>query len=229
MTHADATFEPDGERAVRLTTAGTAVMPGSLDTALCANPVRGSASSRAPPPRRMPLPSATSPAGPACATSAVPRPASAAPTTTAPADQETPMTESSSTENAQCTPIPQGRLVLRAFATLAGAPHLAAAAFEPLTTDGRHGVSVHFLYSNRDTDSDGSAAALVRYEPGALTPRHQHGGDEIVLVLEGELITEAGRHPAGDLLVMPTGSLHSPRSDTGALTLVVWDKPVHPA
>ena len=98
-----------------------------------------------------------------------------------------------------------------------------------LTTAGRSGVAAHFLYDTGQTGPDGPAAALVRYEPGAAAPRHEHTGYEIIQVLDGELQTEHGRYPTGSLLVMTPGSTHSPRSAEGCTLLVVWERPVRPA
>ena len=101
--------------------------------------------------------------------------------------------------------------------------------FTPMTADGRVGVEVHRLYTTEETGPDGPAASLVYYHPGAAAAPHVHPGYEIIHVLDGELITEAGVHPAGTMLVMPPGSLHAPRTDKGALMFVVWEKPVAPA
>ncbi|WP_314177794.1 cupin domain-containing protein [Streptomyces winkii] len=99
--------------------------------------------------------------------------------------------------------------------------------FEPLTSDGRSGVGIHRLYTTEQTGEQGPAAGIVRYEPGATTVPHRHEGYEIIYVFEGSLETDAGEFPAGSLLVMEPGSVHAPRSATGAVLLVVWEKPVN--
>ncbi|CAM5700255.1 cupin domain-containing protein [Streptomyces pseudogriseolus] len=101
--------------------------------------------------------------------------------------------------------------------------------FTPLTADGRVGVEVFPLYTTEQTGSGGPAASLVRYHPGASAAPHRHTSYEIILVLDGELITEDGRHPRHSLLVMAPGSVHAPRTEKGALMLVVWEAPVEPA
>ncbi|MGW6691313.1 cupin domain-containing protein [Streptomyces sp. NPDC054961] len=101
--------------------------------------------------------------------------------------------------------------------------------FTPMTADGRVGVEVFPLYTTAQTGPGGPAASLVRYHPGASAAPHRHTSFEIILVLEGELITEDGRHPAHSMLVMPPGSVHAPRTEQGALMLVVWEAPVEPA
>lgn len=101
--------------------------------------------------------------------------------------------------------------------------------FTSLAADGRVGVEEHKLYSTKETGPGGPAASLVYYHPGAAAAPHRHPGYEIIHVLDGELITEAGVHPAGTMLVMPPDSVHAPRTEKGVLMLVVWEQPVEPA
>ncbi|MFC7817278.1 MULTISPECIES: cupin domain-containing protein [unclassified Streptomyces] len=100
--------------------------------------------------------------------------------------------------------------------------------FRPLTADGRTNAEIHRLYGPEQTGEGGPAAAVVRYLPGAKAQTHRHPGCELIYVLSGELETEAGIHPAGSLLNMPPGSVHTPRSPKGCLALVVWEQPVQP-
>lgn len=91
---------------------------------------------------------------------------------------------------------------------------------------GREGVLIHKLYDTSDTGEGGPAAALVRYEPGAKVKKHIHPGYELIFVLQGELINDAGRHPAGTLEVCPPDSGHALASEKGCTFLVVWEQPV---
>jgi quercetin dioxygenase-like cupin family protein len=64
----------------------------------------------------------------------------------------------------------------------------------------------------------------VDFDPGYVSPRHTHFGEEVIYVLEGTLVYEvAGRPPttykAGDVLLVPAGAIHSVKnigSDNGA-------------
>ncbi|MEU2059708.1 cupin domain-containing protein [Streptomyces sp. NPDC013455] len=100
--------------------------------------------------------------------------------------------------------------------------------FQPLTADGRTNAEIHRLYGPEQTGEGGPAAAVVRYLPGAAARTHRHPGYELIYVLDGELETEAGVHPAGSLLSMEPDSVHTPRSPKGCLALVVWEQPVQP-
>jgi anti-sigma factor ChrR (cupin superfamily) len=96
----------------------------------------------------------------------------------------------------------------------------------PHTADQRHGVDIVPLYSARDNDGRGPAAALLRYRPGARVTRHVHLGFEMVFVLDGVLVDDHGEYSAGTLQVYPPGSAHALRSDAGCIFLVVWEQPV---
>ena len=68
--------------------------------------------------------------------------------------------------------------------------------------------------------------ALLRYQPGALVPRHLHQGMETILVLEGSQSDENGLYPTGTLVTNPEGSIHSVWSDEGCVVLIQWTRPV---
>ena len=71
----------------------------------------------------------------------------------------------------------------------------------------------------RFRDFDGGPAlgeahvGLVRLSPGEAFPRHSHVGEERSLVLQGELVDDAGQHyRAGDLIVSADGTTHELRA-----------------
>ena len=104
--------------------------------------------------------------------------------------------------------------------------NLDAIAWERYDQPGREGVLIHKLYDTSDTGAGGPAAALVRYEPGANVRKHIHPGYELIFVIEGELVNDAGRHGPGTLEVCPPNSSHALGSDIGCTFLVVWEQPV---
>jgi len=87
----------------------------------------------------------------------------------------------------------------------------------------RPGVEAAWLYGR---DTDGPAAALLRYSPGASIPAHRHEAYENILVLEGAQEDERGRYAAGTLVVNQPGSEHGVSSPEGCLVLVIWQKRV---
>jgi anti-sigma factor ChrR (cupin superfamily) len=62
---------------------------------------------------------------------------------------------------------------------------------------------------------------LVRYERGAVIPRHRHLGDEEIFVIEGSVSDDTGTCKAGDYARRPPGCVHTVRSADGALVLAI--------
>jgi anti-sigma factor ChrR (cupin superfamily) len=87
----------------------------------------------------------------------------------------------------------------------------------------RPGVDIYRLYHNPET---GLEAALLRYEPGAKIPEHDHVGTELVLILSGSQRDRNGDHPAGTLVINPPESHHNLTSEQGCIVLIIWEKPV---
>jgi len=57
---------------------------------------------------------------------------------------------------------------------------------------------------------EGDASVLIRMEPGASYPEHEHQGLEEVLILHGGYRDGDGEHRAGSYLRYPAGSRHAP-------------------
>lgn len=66
----------------------------------------------------------------------------------------------------------------------------------------------------------GQVSSVVRYEPGASFPAHDHPEGEEILVLEGVFSDEHGDWPAGTYLLNPEGFRHAPFSRGGCLLFV---------
>jgi len=85
---------------------------------------------------------------------------------------------------------------------------------------------VHWKVLHEDGDR---RTVLVRYEPGAVIPRHRHLGDEQIYVLEGSVSDDTGTCEAGDFARRPPGCVHTVRSADGALVLAVMTGGTEPA
>lgn len=70
------------------------------------------------------------------------------------------------------------------------------------------------------SEATGEWVALARYAPGARLAHHPHPAGEELFVVEGELVDEHGRYPAGTWIRQPPGSDHAPHSETGCVVLV---------
>lgn len=95
----------------------------------------------------------------------------------------------------------------------------AARVWEPF----RVGIDISRLYGD---GQHGPAAALLRYQPGAVVALHRHAGYEHVFVLAGSQTDHNGVHGPGTLMINPPGSRHRVVSDDGCLVLVIWEQPV---
>jgi anti-sigma factor ChrR (cupin superfamily) len=85
------------------------------------------------------------------------------------------------------------------------------------------GVDIYRLYKDSE---GGAAAALLRYQPGASVPMHDHTGFEHIFVLSGSQTDENGEHQAGTLVINPPDTHHSVMSPAGCIVLAIWEKPV---
>lgn len=88
--------------------------------------------------------------------------------------------------------------------------------FEPF----REGISICRLLEGAP------AIALLRYEPGARVPLHEHVGVEMIAVLDGSQSDEKGTYVRGDVVINPVGSRHSVWSEDGCVVLLHWAQPV---
>jgi anti-sigma factor ChrR (cupin superfamily) len=85
------------------------------------------------------------------------------------------------------------------------------------------GVQWKKLHYDKD---DGSSVVLLRFEPGAEYGAHRHPDGEQYMVLEGSLEEGGKTYGAGTWVSHPAGSMHRPRSDEGALILVMLPQPI---
>lgn len=78
----------------------------------------------------------------------------------------------------------------------------------------RHeGIFVNVL---RRDEVTGNATVLIRMQPGCSYPSHRHNGIEEVFIIEGGYRDDLGEHRAGDYLINPADSTHSPVALEGA-------------
>lgn len=65
---------------------------------------------------------------------------------------------------------------------------------------------------------------LIKFEPRAEVPFHEHEVDQWFLVMEGKIIDEHAHYPKGSMKFYPKGSRHEVVSPEGALVLYVKKK-----
>jgi anti-sigma factor ChrR (cupin superfamily) len=71
----------------------------------------------------------------------------------------------------------------------------------------------------------GGRTVLLKFEPGALLPRHMHPGGEELFVLDGRVRIEGKWHETGWYHYQPPESVDDVFTDTGATILVILPKP----
>lgn len=72
----------------------------------------------------------------------------------------------------------------------------------------------------REEAERGHASSVVRYQPGARFPRHEHPLGEEILVLDGTFSDETGDYGPGSYIRNPPGSAHAPYSEGGCTLFV---------
>jgi quercetin dioxygenase-like cupin family protein len=93
--------------------------------------------------------------------------------------------------------------------------------WQPLIEKGiqYHGISVKSL--RYDETMQRSTTILLKFEPGATYPYHNHPGGEEIFVLSGEAILENITLTEGDYLHTPVNFKHSVTTKTGCTMLFV--------
>jgi quercetin dioxygenase-like cupin family protein len=85
------------------------------------------------------------------------------------------------------------------------------------------GISVKLL---RRDEASGESSALVRFDPGARFPAHNHPAGEEVYVVSGEVTIGPDHLKAGDYLYTPPDGKHAAHSVGGCVFLVTLPRPV---
>ena len=98
--------------------------------------------------------------------------------------------------------------------------------WKPLVESGvdTRGISVKAL--RIDPVTGRAPTFLLRFEPGASYPYHNHPAGEELFVLSGSCVIEGTTLEAGDYLYTPPGSKHAVRSQDGCTILFQVPKEV---
>ena len=81
--------------------------------------------------------------------------------------------------------------------------------WQPLIEKGVHYKDVFVKSLRFDEETQRSKTILLKFEPGASYPYHNHPAGEELFVLEGEAIIEGAKLTSGDYLYTPAGFKHS--------------------
>jgi quercetin dioxygenase-like cupin family protein len=91
----------------------------------------------------------------------------------------------------------------------------------PLQEDGTDttGIAVKVLRFNEQTKR--APTIMLKFDPGARYPYHNHPAGEEILVLEGSVVIEGETLVAGDYLYTPPGFRHAVTTQTGCILLLM--------
>ncbi len=104
-----------------------------------------------------------------------------------------------------------------------GQTAIVAAANQPWTVTKTPGVKFKVLYRDEAT---GAQTLLLKFEPYAKTPLHEHTGLEQTYVIEGSLTDHDGTVSAGNFAWRQAGSVHQAQAGpNGSLHISFFTKP----
>ncbi|MBX2947556.1 MAG: cupin domain-containing protein [Cyclobacteriaceae bacterium] len=91
----------------------------------------------------------------------------------------------------------------------------------PLVEKNVNTKGIYVKSLRRDEAENRSPSILLRFEPGAKYPYHNHPAGEEIFVMEGTAIIEGQKLSAGDYLYTPPGFKHSVTTETGCTLMLV--------
>jgi quercetin dioxygenase-like cupin family protein len=95
------------------------------------------------------------------------------------------------------------------------------AEWQPLVEKNIHYKGIFVKSLRYDEAAGRSKTILLKFEPGAHYPYHNHPGGEEIFVLSGDAVLEHATLLAGDYLYTPPGFRHSVTSNTGCVLFFV--------
>lgn len=93
--------------------------------------------------------------------------------------------------------------------------------WQPLIERGIHYEGIFVKSLRFDPEKQRSITILLKFEPGANYPFHNHPAGEEIFVLDGEAIIESTTFQQGDYLYTPPTFKHSVKTLTGCTMLFV--------
>jgi len=93
--------------------------------------------------------------------------------------------------------------------------------WQPLIEKSIHYEGISVISLHYDQVKQRSTTILLKFEPGATYPYHNHPGGEEIFVLSGEAIIENVTLSEGDYLYTPANFKHSVTTKTGCTMLFV--------
>lgn len=92
--------------------------------------------------------------------------------------------------------------------------------WNPLQEPGINTTGIYVKSLRYDEECKRSPTILLKFEPDAKYPYHNHPAGEEIFVLEGDVIIEGVGLTAGDYLYTPPGFKHSVTTEKGCVLLL---------
>ncbi|ASE62367.1 cupin domain-containing protein [Chryseobacterium indologenes] len=89
--------------------------------------------------------------------------------------------------------------------------------WQPLIEKGIHYEGIFVQSLKFDPEKNRSTNILLKFEPGASYPYHNHPAGEELFILEGEAFIAGAHLEKGDFLYTPPGFKHSVKSENGCI------------
>ncbi|WBV58451.1 cupin domain-containing protein [Chryseobacterium daecheongense] len=89
--------------------------------------------------------------------------------------------------------------------------------WQPLIEKGIHYEGIFVKSLKFDPEKNRSTTILLKFDPGASYPYHNHPAGEELFIMEGDAIIAGARLEKGDYLYTPPNFKHSVKSENGCL------------
>ncbi|MEN7551708.1 cupin domain-containing protein [Rapidithrix thailandica] len=93
--------------------------------------------------------------------------------------------------------------------------------WSPLQEEGINTQGIFVKALRFDEQTQRPPSILLKFEPGAQYPYHNHPAGEELFVLEGEAIIEGAKLTGGDYLYTPPQFKHSVATEKGCVLLLI--------
>lgn len=93
--------------------------------------------------------------------------------------------------------------------------------WQPLIEKGIHYEGIFVKSLKFDPEKNRSTSILLKFEPGASYPYHNHPAGEELFIMEGEVSIAGAQLEKGDYLYTPSNFKHSVTSEKGCIILFV--------
>lgn len=94
-------------------------------------------------------------------------------------------------------------------------------AWKPLVEEGINTSGIFVKILRYDEEQMRASSIILKFEPGAKYPYHNHPGGEELFVLKGECQVNDQLLKAGDYLFTPAGFKHAVKSENGCELLFI--------